>query len=145
MYARQNDLALEQARKTFDLEPSHITARVWLANVYESLGMYSEAIALSEESLKDHLSDQYFLLYSGTRMRKQADERRQRMRYRNYVILKKPNEAWLWIVATEIETSILPHTTDAAMSRSTGPTTVLPAQQSRCEAGGHGRPNVIRT
>ena len=65
MYARQNDLALEQARKTFDLEPSHITARVWLANVYESLGMYNEAIALSEESLKNHLSDQYFLLYSG--------------------------------------------------------------------------------
>jgi TolB-like protein/Flp pilus assembly protein TadD len=65
MYARQNDLALEQARKTFDLEPSHITARVWLANVYESLGMYNEAIALSEESLKNHMSDQYFLLYSG--------------------------------------------------------------------------------
>jgi len=65
MYARQNDLALEQARKTFDLEPGHITARVWLANVYESLGMYNEAIALSEESLKNNMSDQYFLLYSG--------------------------------------------------------------------------------
>jgi eukaryotic-like serine/threonine-protein kinase len=65
MYARQNDLALAQARKTFDLEPSHITARVWLANVYESLGMYNEALALSEGSLKSHMSDQYFLLYSG--------------------------------------------------------------------------------
>src|SRR5258708_17988121 len=65
MYARQNDLALEQARKTFDLEPNHITARVWLANVYESLGMYNEAIALSEESIKGHLSDQYFLFYAG--------------------------------------------------------------------------------
>src|SRR6266849_9487929 len=32
--------------------------------------------------------------------------------------------------ATEIETSILPHTTDAAMSRGTGPTTVLPVQQT---------------
>jgi len=65
MYARQNDLALAQARKTFDLEPNHITARVWLVNVYESLGMYNEAIALSEQSLKNHMSDQYFLLYSG--------------------------------------------------------------------------------
>jgi serine/threonine protein kinase/Flp pilus assembly protein TadD len=65
MYARQNDLALAQARKTFDLEPSHITARVWLANVYESLGMYNEAIALSEESQKNHMSDQYFLFYAG--------------------------------------------------------------------------------
>src|SRR5439155_4852776 len=30
-------------------------------------------------------------------------------------------------VASEIETSVLPHTTDAAMSRSTAPTAVLPA------------------
>src|SRR6266699_1741407 len=30
--------------------------------------------------------------------------------------------------ATEIETSVPPHTTDAAISRSTAPTTVLPAQ-----------------
>jgi serine/threonine protein kinase/Flp pilus assembly protein TadD len=65
MYARQNDLALAQARKTFDLEPGHITARVWLINIYESLGMYSEAIALSEESTKNHTSDQYFLFYAG--------------------------------------------------------------------------------
>jgi serine/threonine-protein kinase len=65
MYARQNDMALAQARKTFDLEPNHITARVWLANVYESLGMYNEVIALSEQSRKNHMSDQYFLLYSG--------------------------------------------------------------------------------
>src|SRR2546421_12642662 len=31
--------------------------------------------------------------------------------------------------ATEVETSILPHATDATMSRGTAPTTVLPAQQ----------------
>ena len=56
MYARQNDRALEQARKTYDLS-NHITARVWLANVYESVGMYNEAIALSEESFKNHMAD----------------------------------------------------------------------------------------
>ena len=65
MYARRSDLALAQARKTFDLEPSHITARIWLLNIYESLGMYSEAMALSEESLKTQPSDQSFLLYAG--------------------------------------------------------------------------------
>jgi tetratricopeptide (TPR) repeat protein len=65
MYARQNDLALAQARKTFDLEPGHVTARVWLVNIYESLGMYREAIALSEESMKNHASEQYFLFYAG--------------------------------------------------------------------------------
>jgi serine/threonine protein kinase/tetratricopeptide (TPR) repeat protein len=85
MYARQNDLALAQARKTFDLEPSHITARVWLANVYESLGMYNEALALSEGSLKSHMSDQYFLLYSGyayakTGRREKAEEAIKKLR-----------------------------------------------------------------
>jgi len=65
MYARQPDLALEQAKKTFDLDPAHLTARVWLANVYVSRGMYSEAIALSEDGLKAHKSDVYFLFYSG--------------------------------------------------------------------------------
>jgi TolB-like protein/Tfp pilus assembly protein PilF len=85
MYARQNDLALEQARKTFDLGPNHITARVWLANIYESLGMYNEAIALSEESLKNHQSDQYFLLYAGyayakTGRREKAEEAIKKLR-----------------------------------------------------------------
>jgi len=85
MYARQNDLALEQARKTFDLDPNHITARVWLANVYESLGMYNEAIAISEQSLKNHMSDAYFLLYYGyacakTGRRDKAEEAIQNLR-----------------------------------------------------------------
>jgi len=85
MYARQNDRALEQARKTYDLDPNHITARVWLANVYESLGMYNEALALSEQSLKNHMSDQYFLLYSGyayakTGRRDKAEEAIQKLR-----------------------------------------------------------------
>jgi TolB-like protein/lipopolysaccharide biosynthesis regulator YciM len=35
----------------------------------------------------------------------------------------------------EIETSILPHTTDAAISRGTGPTTVLPVQPERGTSG----------
>ena len=65
LYARQNDLALAQARKTFDLEPGHITARIWLLNIYENLGMYSEAIALNEEFLKSQPSEQGFLLYAG--------------------------------------------------------------------------------
>ncbi len=85
MYARQNDRALEQARKTYDLDPNHITARVWLANVYESVGMYNEAIALSEESLKNHMADAYFLLYYGyayakTGRRDKAEEAIQKLR-----------------------------------------------------------------
>lgn len=37
--------------------------------------------------------------------------------------------------ASEIETSILPHTTDAAISRGTGPTTVLPVQPAPGTSG----------
>jgi TolB-like protein/Tfp pilus assembly protein PilF len=64
MYARQSDAALEQARKTFELDPGHITARIWLENIYESRGMYREALALIEETLKTHPSDQYALQYA---------------------------------------------------------------------------------
>src|SRR5205807_7002410 len=44
-------------------------------------------------------------------------------------------------VSSEIETSILPHATDAAMSRATAPTTVLPAQPS----GGTRKLSGLRT
>jgi TolB-like protein/Tfp pilus assembly protein PilF len=46
--------------------------------------------------------------------------------------------------ATEIETSLLPHTTDAVMSRSTAPTTVLPAQ-SPPSTGALAKPKRRRT
>jgi len=64
MYARQNDLALEQARKTYDLEPGHVTARIWLANIYVSVGMYKEVITLCEQTLRDNPADEYSLVYS---------------------------------------------------------------------------------
>jgi tetratricopeptide (TPR) repeat protein len=46
--------------------------------------------------------------------------------------------------ATEIETSFLPHTTDAVMSRSTAPTTVLPTQ-SPPSTGALAKPKHRRT
>src|SRR5262249_32313669 len=58
--------------KTFDLEPSHITARIWLANIYESRGLYSEALALMEDSLKTHPSDQNYLFYAAYSYAKQG-------------------------------------------------------------------------
>jgi serine/threonine-protein kinase len=64
MYAHQSDAALEQAKKTFELEPGHVTARIWLENVYESRGMFREELALIEETLKTHPSDQYALQYA---------------------------------------------------------------------------------
>jgi len=64
MYARKSDAALEQAKKTFELDPGHITARIWLENIYQSRGMYGESLALVEETLKTHPSDQYALQYA---------------------------------------------------------------------------------
>src|SRR6266849_2192642 len=46
--------------------------------------------------------------------------------------------------ASEIETSVLPHATDPAISRSTGPTTVLPAQPV-VTTGAPGKPKRRRT
>ncbi len=48
MYARQNDLALEQAR----------------TNIYVSVGMHKEVITLCEQALRDNPADEYSLVYS---------------------------------------------------------------------------------
>jgi TolB-like protein len=53
MVAGQNDKALEQAKRVYDLEPSHPLVRWNLGNVYISKGMYVEAIDLSEKNLQD--------------------------------------------------------------------------------------------
>jgi serine/threonine protein kinase/tetratricopeptide (TPR) repeat protein len=49
MYARQFDLAVEQARKTYDLDPNHITAQNWLCHTYNAKGMYAESLSISEK------------------------------------------------------------------------------------------------
>lgn len=65
LYGRQYDRALEQARKTHDLEPNFVTGRVWLGRVYNANGMYDEAIALSEKSLQSYPTNQSFLQIAG--------------------------------------------------------------------------------
>jgi TolB-like protein/Tfp pilus assembly protein PilF len=65
MYARQNEKALEQARKTYDLEPNFVGARIWLATVYDANGMYSQAIELCENSLHSDPASPPFLTLAG--------------------------------------------------------------------------------
>ena len=48
IYARQFDLGLEQARKTYDLDPTQVTVRTWLCNALSAKGMYEESLNLSE-------------------------------------------------------------------------------------------------
>jgi len=65
MYARQNERALEQARKTYDLEPNFVGGRIWLATVYDTNGMYKQASELCEESLRSDPANPPFLTLAG--------------------------------------------------------------------------------
>jgi serine/threonine-protein kinase len=63
--AGQNDKALEQAKKTYDLEPSHPIGRWMLSQAYIYKGMYAEAISLNEQWLKSDPTNQFALRDAG--------------------------------------------------------------------------------
>jgi len=52
MHARQFDLAVQQARKTYDLDPNHVTAQNWICHTYNAKGMYSESLSISEKRVQ---------------------------------------------------------------------------------------------
>jgi TolB-like protein len=56
MYARQFDLALEQAKKTYDLDPTSVGGRAWLIHSYNAKGIYAESLLISEKSLQSDSS-----------------------------------------------------------------------------------------
>jgi len=76
LYAHQYDNSLEQARKTYDLDPSFIGGKNWLVHAYEMKGMYAESLALSEKTL----GSDYELLpdlvygYAKTGRRREAED-----------------------------------------------------------------------
>jgi serine/threonine protein kinase/Flp pilus assembly protein TadD len=51
VFARKNDLAVEQGRKAFSLESSHPTARFWLGYAYDAGGKYTDAVSVCEPAL----------------------------------------------------------------------------------------------
>ncbi len=51
MYARRFDEALDQAKKTNELDSTHIGGLAWLAHSYNAKGMYKESLAVSEKAL----------------------------------------------------------------------------------------------
>lgn len=61
----QDDKALEQARKTYDLEPSHPLGRWMLSQVYNSKAMYEDAISLNEQWLQTDPTNQLALREAG--------------------------------------------------------------------------------
>jgi TolB-like protein/Flp pilus assembly protein TadD len=48
IYARKPDEAVEQARKTYDLDPKHVGAYNWLCHALNAAGRSAEAVALGE-------------------------------------------------------------------------------------------------
>jgi tetratricopeptide (TPR) repeat protein len=62
MYARQFDAALEQAKKTYELDPNHIGGRSWLCHTLNAKGMYAESLLIAEKSLQ---SDSPMLAQAG--------------------------------------------------------------------------------
>jgi len=62
MYARQFDLAVDQAKKTVDLDPTFFGGQSWLCHTYEIKGMYPESLLISEKTLQ---SENPFLADAG--------------------------------------------------------------------------------
>jgi TolB-like protein/lipoprotein NlpI len=65
VYARQNDQAVEQARKTYDLEPDYPLGSFYLGLAYDAAGKYDDAISLSERVLQDDPTNQKMLRVAG--------------------------------------------------------------------------------
>ena len=80
LYARQNDKALEQGKKAYDLDPNFRFGRQYLGNTYIVLGRYDDAIALAEEGLKTFPRAQEYLVIAGLAHAK-AGRRREAEQY----------------------------------------------------------------
>jgi len=56
LYARQFDKALDQAKKTYDLDPNLITGQNWMCHAYDVNGMYPQSLAISEKAAQSNRS-----------------------------------------------------------------------------------------
>ena len=64
-FAGRKDEALEQARKTYDVEPTHPISRWILSQAYLEKGMFEESRAHNEQWLKDDPTSQFALRDAG--------------------------------------------------------------------------------
>ncbi len=84
-FAGQNDTALEQARKTHEIEPGHPIGRWILSQAYLVNEMYAEAISHNEQWLQSEPTNQFALrdagiAYAKTGRRDKAEEMINRFR-----------------------------------------------------------------
>ncbi len=79
LFARKNELALEQARKVYEMEPTFPVGRWMLGETYALSGMYDESIAINEQTLKTDPTSQFALrnvgfAYARSGRRREAEE-----------------------------------------------------------------------
>ncbi len=94
LFARKNDLALEQARKVYEMEPTFPVGRWMLGETYALSGMYDESIAINEQTLKIDPTTQFALrnigyAYAKSGRRREAEDILQRykdLRKTQYVL-----------------------------------------------------------
>jgi len=65
LFNRQSELGLDQAKKTFDLDPNFISGRFWLVYAYCVNKKYAEAIELVESGPQDEVSQRLLSRFSG--------------------------------------------------------------------------------
>lgn len=63
LFDRQSELGLEQAKKTFDLDPNFVSARFWLAYAYCANKKYAEAIEMIEKGPQDESSQRLLVRF----------------------------------------------------------------------------------
>src|SRR5882724_7691590 len=76
LYARQFDKALDQAKKTYDLDPNLVTGQNWMCHAYDVNGMYAESLAISEKAaqLNRSLLAALGYAYAKSGQRRKAEE-----------------------------------------------------------------------
>ncbi|NOT49445.1 MAG: hypothetical protein HOP17_17100 [Acidobacteria bacterium] len=72
MYARQFDLAVEQAKRTYELDPTFITGKSWLCHSYNARGNYAESLEIAEKQTDFRLGVQLSVAYAKTGRRDAA-------------------------------------------------------------------------
>jgi len=91
MYARQFDRAVEQAKRTYDLDPTFFAGQNWLCHTYDAKGMYAESLAISEKTVGStfQLLAPMAYAYAKTGRRREAEEvikRWKELEKRRYII-----------------------------------------------------------
>jgi len=65
LYDGQRDRALTQARRAYEADPTFVIARLLYGMTLNAVSQYAEAIALSENALKDDPNNQQMLMVAG--------------------------------------------------------------------------------